>query len=177
MSIVCAIREPGKGVWMGADSQTTANHMYDVAPLDKWVVNGKWALGVAGDVRALNILHAHKKHVLKATQTPFKIANSIKSSMESLDVPGKQSGDGGGNLFPLGMILTNGKKIWSVGGDLSMIELPTFCADGSGEALARGAFYALQNKPTKKTMETCLMAACANEIHCRPPLKIELMPE
>lgn len=148
MTIICAMREPGRGVWIGGDT-LAINCDTKQYGVKKWIVSEPWAVGVAGQLHAINLLEAHKDALLNDLAGAWDLAGRIRHLMgEEGYSPGQdQEGRGGSPSFGSCFIFAHPGGVWAIGPDFSIIEVQDgeLWADGSGRAYALGAGYALNS--------------------------------
>lgn len=171
MSIVCAVRAPGGGVWVGSDTECTSGNVREyVGP--KWVKCGRFWIGWTGGVRGQNLIVANAGSIGRLNSF-IEIVDAINGLiLGDKWEPRKDPGD------PLhwdcAAIITDGSDIASVGGDMSFTIQPKRAAIGSGAEAALGAYAVLAPMDAKNLIGNMLSAAieisrsCSGEPWYRP---------
>ena len=167
MTIICAGHN-GKRMWIGSDTlvDSAGTKLYKAF---KWVVWGGWAVGVAGESRAQDVLEHHAKKLFDDLSGAFEFAERVRSIFKDHDFDLKPARD---NQAPPNsgqwMILAKAPdRLWAIGPDFSILDMGDFAADGSGQAYALGAASVLSGI-SKGTIERCLEAAVKHvqRMHC-----------
>ncbi len=169
MTIICALHDPEQGcTWIGSDTQCGGTDI-NFPSHPKWVVNGIWAAGIAGDYRA-HLLIQEASEVL-ARGSPHLICNGIRDVfLDDGFEPARDKDSAGFQHFGQNIILASPAGIWSVDTCLAaaLVKEPFF-ADGSGWELAQGAFFAMRKHSTlapRDVVETAIMAAMDVDGRC-----------
>lgn len=167
MSIICAIKINGQ-TWIGSDTACRRDdEVFESSP--KWVVNGKWAVGVSGDMRVQALIEADYETLL--TGSPLEIGNNIRKAM--LDdgfEAARDKNDKGFQHFGQYLILASNEAIYGLSGDLSpALRRQEFVADGSGWELAKGAYFAARKMGVNRAdriLELAISAAIEEDLSC-----------
>lgn len=177
MTIICALREPGVGTWIGADSRTVLNG----TPTDtvkKWVqVSESWWVGVSGQWRAMALI---QRYAMRANGDDFACAGDVFKAIERAQDLAQWRGvesDGRPPFRRSGFLIASATSIFYICGEGSMVEHDGFWAAGSGADYALGAAHALGGMDAKDRMEYAIDAAVTFDVHCGGKTFIELIPE
>lgn len=137
MTICVALRAP-EGVFIGSDTLSVNGSTKEHCG-QKWAQCGKWWIGVAGALRALNLIQvnaagiARSEHVAEVVDTiHLMLVNDKWKPIEEEGRPPR---------FQFEAIITDGAKIWGIGANFGFLE-HTAVAIGSGTDAALGAHYA-----------------------------------
>jgi ATP-dependent protease HslVU (ClpYQ) peptidase subunit len=142
MTVIVAGRDPDKGVtWIASDRQSTAGGlvMYNTP---KWAVCKPWAVGIAGSLRALNVVQAHADDLFNGLAGAFDFSCRVRGVLEQDGFNFDQQ------MGPRGcgssMVLAHAGGVWSICDTFSVEPIPDgeVWADGDGARFAIGAAYA-----------------------------------
>lgn len=165
MTILCALRLDGR-VLIGSDRQSGGGMTFLSEP--KWVVHGAWALGIAGQHRAQELVEQNPD-VLAGT--PYEIGIAIRRLFLADGAEPLRDDNGcGWQHFGQHMLVVSAAGIWSMDTVFcSARVMEEFFAEGSGREFAWGAFYAARKageRDPAKLMRTCLDAAIEYDDAC-----------
>ena len=152
MTIICALPD-GDETILGCDQRAG-----DYLVPTKWVVHGRWAIGVSGAYRTQQLI---ERATIPITDDPFVVSTWIRGLMiedgyksESNDPPG----------FESNILLSTPGRVWSVKGCFTAIEVAGFAAAGSGREYAIGAAWAAKkNGAAMEIVDYAVRAAICND--------------
>jgi len=142
MTTIVAVRD-GARTWIGSDTQITHGRMRQSCG-PKWIRFGSWAVGISGDLRTINLCREYAERMLRDLSGPFEFTQRLHDLAKEFDYDLKPATDSVPPNTAQDVILANPEAAWSVNGDLSIIEIDRWWADGSGRAFALGALTALE---------------------------------
>jgi ATP-dependent HslUV protease subunit HslV len=179
MSIIAAVRKAGKIV-IGADTQvsigTHIERASNMVACEKLVKFGESYIGVAGVFIYTNIFEDYLDKALNKDLNTKKevfsffltLRNDLKEKY-SLVSEGKESFSD----IDASFIVANKNGIFSVAGNLTVIEYKSFVAIGSGMKYAYGAMHAVYDSlAADKICHAGVAAACAFDDGCSVPIRI-----
>ncbi|MBW8269288.1 hypothetical protein [Caldovatus aquaticus] len=148
MSIIVALwlgtgRGGGGGTWVGSDTVVCADNIrHAFGP--KWVVRAPWAIGVAGHLRAANVLFRGAETLLEGLSGPDEFALRARALLQADGFRGGAEERGPLDLAQT-LLLARPGGVWAIGADFSILPVPagTVWAEGSGREVALGAGHAL----------------------------------
>lgn len=169
MTTICAMREPSVGVWIGADSMVcnTCTRQYGAM---KWILSEPWAIGVAGDLRVINLLEARKDSLLAEPPGAWTLLQRVRDAMLGDGIDPRSMGDEPGvRNFGSDFIFAHPGGVWSASGEHSLVEIADgeLWADGSGRGFALGAGYlaARNGESPEACVRSALDAALRYDVH------------
>ena len=145
MTIICALRVPGEGVWVGSDTEISEGDLrFPSGP--KWDFHNNWAVGAAGPLRLANLIQANLPDLfggsIPSLASAWQFAQRLRSVLRDDDWTPRGKSDGRPPGYKLAVLLTDGVGIWTVGEDLDVLPvLDDFVAEGCGREFAYGACY------------------------------------
>lgn len=169
MTIIAAYKD-SKGIWYGSDTRVS----FDTAYYDTF---GKWKefkskknkiyIASAGSARIDNLIVSSASLIVDCS-SPFQIADVIKKSI--ISDAWKEEKDEGGEpqSYDVDILLIFNKKLFRLGSDLSVTEIPecVFVAIGSGESYALGCAFALRNKGGREQIKQGIQASIRYDSNC-----------
>ena len=154
--------------WIGSNTGSTVGD----APLPafdrKWLLHGPWALGLAGDGRAFNLLEAEAETLFDGLEEPYELTQRIRQLFDDAGIkdPDKASVPAYGQA----MILASAGAVWDLDSALahSRIADGRLWARGSGMDFALGADHALADMAlsAETRVRKAVEAAMANDVFC-----------
>lgn len=185
MTTIIGVEHKGK-VFMGADSQGTVGWSRIMITAPKIIRFPALLIGVAGDLRTLNLLQYHfsppDPHI-DMTDDEYIIVRLVTDIRECLKKNGwlkiensKESGDY--NTFLIGY---HG-KLYRIGSDFDVLRSQaSICSVGSGSEYALGAMYALRahhkgvfsESQIKSHIQTALQVSAQLSIGVSEPFYVE----
>ena len=182
MTLIAAIKDE-KGIHFVSDSRVTyeGGAVYDVC--NKWKVirkrsskSSKILIGCAGSSR-LDSLIASTTSAIASASSAYEIADILKRAI-ILDA-WRESKDEGGEpqSYSVDILLIFEKKLYRVGSDLSVTEIPdfVFVAVGSGEPYALGCSFTIKGKPAKTVLRMSVQAAIKFDPSCGGKIQYGLL--
>ncbi len=169
MTIIAAINDPAKNItWIGSDTMGVYGDVgIDVG--SKWARHGKWACGVCGHGRTINLIQHFTEELLSDLEGPMDFSIRLREMLKEDGYQGDDS-TGAGYNFRQGAILASPTEIWCIDHVFGHHERTGdgFWADGSGDHFALGAAYAAsqRNTPAKKILKFALEAAMKFDVGC-----------
>lgn len=157
MTIICAITD-GKKCFIGSDTQSVGGGvLMDCGP--KWIVQGGWAVGVAGDQRLADIIRADD--ILRDLETPWQFTERLRASYKEYDVAPAERRDGGAPSYNSLYLLATPHRVWEVYECLAVTPVRDgkLWALGSGAQCALGAGYAMKRRQPKQIVTMAVEAA------------------
>ena len=147
MTIICALRVPGEGVWVGSDTFVSEGDLrFPCGP--KWDFRNGWAVGAAGPLRLANLIQAHLPDLFSGGSPAFPslvnawhFAQRLRSILREDHWEPRAKSDGRPPGYKLAVLLTDGADVWTVGEDLDVLPIFDFAAEGCGREFAYGAYY------------------------------------
>ncbi len=180
MTVIAALHRGGE-TWIGCDTLALdGTVLFDCGP--KWVVGSKWAVGVAGDLRTLNVITAAMTKLLgEKTKTAFELANAIRDALK--DDGYESAKERGPKEYGQEFLIASREGVWAVCVGFSVAQLPEgrFWASGSGGELALGCAYGMASDgpagkrksgrsagghTPEQIMATCIGASIALDTTC-----------
>lgn len=167
MTIICAMHDSqAECTWIGSDSlvtdgRTMAPHM----PV-KWAVGNGWAVGIAGDLRTVNVFKHYADKLFKDLKSPFEFTLRVR---KIFDDEGYETADGSGaKNYAQDLILANSKGVWAICSMLSVVDIPSMelWADGSGQRFALGAAGALGSTSPENCVRKAIEMAIRYDAGC-----------
>lgn len=136
MTIICAIHNDGQ-TWIGGDSLATTGGIRMPSVIEKWVISGRVAIGVSGDIRTLGLVRRLTKLPLNA----LKIAEIMRKAVISDGYI--NSSKGGASCYELSCIIALPDGVWDVDAAFDACRITDDClwARGSGRDFALGADF------------------------------------
>jgi ATP-dependent protease HslVU (ClpYQ) peptidase subunit len=133
----------GRGTWIGSDT-TVCSDSIRQAFGPKWAVRPPWAVGVAGHLRAANVLFRGADALLRDLAGPDEFALRVRAQLQADGFHGAAE-ERGPLDFAQTVMLAHPDGVWSIGADFSVLPIPAgvLWAEGSGREAALGAGYAL----------------------------------
>lgn len=145
MTTICAVRVPGAGVFIGADS-LAVNCGTKMTGVRKWIVREPWAVGIAGDMRAINVVARDADAIFDPVGAggppgAMTVADRIRHALREDGFVPEGGSDGGAQNLVQQMIIAHPGGLWSIGAGFDLVDIPDrmLWADGSGRAFAIGA--------------------------------------
>ena len=135
MSIVVALKTD-TGVWIGSDTMAVNCQVKEDFGR-KFVRCGKFWVGVAGQIRAKNLIQAVAEQIAQCAS--FAHALDVIESAVHADKWKPTENAGEPNRFSLELIITDGDRLISAGGSFGYIECGSHAVIGSGTEAALGA--------------------------------------
>ena len=175
MSIVVALKTD-TGVWIGSDT-LAINCQVKEHFGQKWVRCGNFWVGVAGQIRAKNLIASYADEI--GRQPNFiGILNLIEKAVaDDKWKPTENAGEP--NRFSLELIITDGDTMISAGGSFGYIECGSHAVIGSGTEAALGAasVYEWRTKDQAETVLKSMIAAAISINHnCGGSVVTEFIP-
>lgn len=145
MTTIVAYHVPEYGTVIGSDTQLSTENMR-CGPRIKWVKHNSWAVGVAGDLRSLDVIANEASTLLHDLHDEFQFTirlNNVfvKHGFTSMtDSPGPA-------CWGQQIMLANKHGVWDIDGTLGIFRVPdnmVWCS-GSGRDFAFGASKALES--------------------------------
>lgn len=159
MSIVVALKTD-TGVWIGSDTMAINCQVKEHFG-QKWVRCGKYLVGVAGQIRAKNLIQANAEKIAQCTS--FADILDVVEAAVHADKWKPTENAGEPNRFSLELIVTDGDALISASGSFGYIECGSHAVIGSGTEAALGAAHAFEWR-TKDQAETVLKSMIAAAI-------------
>lgn len=170
---IIAVAKDKDGWAIGSDSQGTSGQLATfygskIIRRKNWACGYSWSYRVANmieDSDALNFVIDNYTDARKwrdILRTELLEIGAKKEAVDSNSLPGA----------PVGLLLTNGKRAWSVNGDFSLLEIRGYDALGSGYEVAMGALFAFRGKSAIESVRMAIRAAslhvttCGGKAHC-----------
>lgn len=166
MSVIAAVQVAHEGpTWIGSDTLVTSGNLR-LELGTKWIVRGEWAIGVAGHMRAINVIDHQASQLLSDVSGPYVLADRLRNLLQQ---DGFRAGteEHGPLEFGQSLMLAHRNGVWGIGADFSTIALPPgrLWAEGSGRDLAIGAAHALAvcgvppspDEILRRALETAIM--------------------
>lgn len=183
MTTICAVRVPGAGVFIGADSQAV-NCGTKMPGVRKWIVREPWAVAVAGDMRAINVVARDADTILENPAGAMTVADRVRQALRDDGFVPEGCNDGGAQNLAQQMIIAHPGGVWSLGAGFDVVEVPDrmLWADGSGRGFAIGAGYALMPgadtvDDVEQVVRRALEAAAAFDNHTGGELFVQFIAE
>ncbi len=157
MSVIAALHDRrSQSTWIGSDTLCCAGNLkLPFGP--KWVVRRRWAIGIAGHLRTINLIDRHASELVQDLSGPYELAQRLR---DLLKADGFREGqeERGPLEFGQTLMLARPDSVWVLGFDFSTVVLPPdrLWAEGSGRDLAIGAAHVLATQA----------AAPANVVRC-----------
>lgn len=176
MTTLVAHVHPQKGIFLGCDSMASTSQFKRTVMKPKWVVSGDRAIGIAGYLRAVNVMEAKADSILDEDLSPFEVASAIR---EALVEDGFESADreenGGPPIIPSDIILVADGTVFEIDESFALSEIPPggFAFSGSGQCVASGAIFALQQAKIldpDRIIQIALRAAAHHDLHTSCPI-------
>lgn len=164
MTIICAVHR-GDRTWIGSDTLVRRSNI-KINNGPKWVRWGKWAVGTAGDLRAVNIFEQKTKRLFDDLQDPFDFSERVRSMLPEYGFDLKPGDMEATPNSAQDMILASSEAIWNVCCDFSIVNVGEYWADGSGMAFALGAMHSVRQADPETMIRAGLSAAMAFETGC-----------
>ncbi len=177
MSVIVALPADGdRPTWIGSDSMVHAGSLRLTGR--KWVVQGPWAVGVAGHLRTVNLIEQHAGDLFTDVADAFDFSCRMRAVLQQ---DGYQDAEDGRGPVELGQsfLLARQSGVWTIGNDFSVIRIPAgqLWAEGTGRELALGAAHALmavRPRPSEsEIVRAAIEAAIAFDSSCGGPVWIE----
>ncbi len=169
MTIICALHDTANGeTWIGSNPGATVGDSPLPAFDRKWLLQGPWALGMAGDGRAFTLLEAETEQLFDGLEEAYELTQRIRQLFDDAGIkdPDKASVPAYGQA----MILASAEAVYDLDSALahSRIEDGHLWARGSGMDFALGADHALADLalPAETRVRKALQAAMANDVFC-----------
>ena len=158
------------GTWIGSDTTVCSDNIrQSFGP--KWTVRPPWAIGVAGHLRAANVLFRGADALLQGLSDPDEFALRARAHLQADGFHGAADERGPVDLSQI-VMLAHPEGVWSIGADFSVLPVPPgeLWAEGSGREVALGAGYALLRAGSGmgggEILRRTLEAAIALDITC-----------
>jgi ATP-dependent protease HslVU (ClpYQ) peptidase subunit len=144
MSIIAALHHAGRGsTWIGSDTLVCSGSLkLPFGP--KWVVRRPWAIGIAGHLRAVNVVDRYAAELTNQVSGPYELADRLRDLLKR-DGFREGAEERGPLEFGQTLLLAHADGVWTLGSDFSTVAAPPdqLWAEGSGRDLAIGAAYIL----------------------------------
>lgn len=140
MSIVCAVRDE-RGMWIGSDTAANISGIREICG-PKMKCCGKYWIGVAGVLRALNLVESAAGAISQCNTFPA-VVNQLESLVAEVDKWKPAGQDGEPKRYELEFLITDGARLIMVGGSFGYIDCDMVAVIGSGSACALGAYYGM----------------------------------
>lgn len=180
MTTICAMYDPEGGVWIGSDSMAS-NCGTVMRGVEKWIVRAPWAVGIAGDMRAINLVNREAEKIFADDPAVMTLVDRIRDVLRYDEFGSIDDNDGGAKNFGQQMILARPGGIWSVGAGFDVVPIPVgeLWADGSGRGFALGAGEALRGRglPRGSVMRRALEAALRYDKNSGGEIFLQLVTE
>lgn len=139
MTVVAAIHDSKtRTTWVGSD--TISHYLGCRVPcVQKWHINGEWAVGLAGDHRAHSLLEHHSDRLFRDLSGPQEFTARVYAVFKEADFDLKPAAGCVPPNCGQEMLLANHNGVWIVAGDFSFLKAPGFWAQGAGCDIALGA--------------------------------------
>ena len=175
MTIVCAVREPAGGVWIGSDSRVTGSHGF-IAPvtLKKWRQVGSLWVGICGHARLLQLvdqLASPPRRPEEWTPVPptsaTDLADLLRSRVREEGWKDESTKDGPSDMGGTAIIVDKESVYELTPGGCLIDYGDEFCAAGSGCEYALGAWHATRDSaPRPLSMTKAIDAALRYDSSC-----------
>lgn len=146
MTTIAAMHIPGFGTVIGGDSRMTgAGVKLDNCP--KWTFGDRYGIGFCGAYRGLNLVQQNIKELTSDLSGPAEFVERIRQVFADNGFnPGSDDGDGGGESYPIGVLLVTATNVWEIDSDFAIIPIPDgrMWGKGSGGLFASAAGYVLR---------------------------------
>jgi ATP-dependent protease HslVU (ClpYQ) peptidase subunit len=170
MSVIATLIDEGGGTtWIGSDAIVSIGNLRQVFG-PKWILSGPWAIGVAGHLRAINVIQRHAD-ALEDAEGPFELALRLRDLFKA-DGFREDAEAQGPAEFGQAMLLARPDGAWIVGSEFSIVPVPEgqLWAEGTGRELAIGTAHALRaadsGLPCKEVMTRAINTAIALDVGC-----------
>lgn len=140
MSIVCALKTE-TGVWIGSDTAANFSGIREICG-QKMKCCGKYWIGVAGQLRALNLVESAADAISRC-DTFIAVVNQLEALVAEVDKWKPAGQDGEPKRYELEFLITDGARLMTVGGSFGYIDCDMVAVIGSGSACAFGAYYGM----------------------------------
>jgi ATP-dependent protease HslVU (ClpYQ) peptidase subunit len=160
----------GRGTWIGSDTAVCSDSIRQAFG-PKWAVRPPWAIGVAGHLRAANVLFRGADGLLQGLADPHEFALRVRAHLQADGFRDAAAERGPLDLSQI-VMLAHPDGVWSIGADFSVLPVPagTLWAEGSGREVALGAGHALLQAgfgaDGGEVLRRALEAAIALDITC-----------
>jgi ATP-dependent protease HslVU (ClpYQ) peptidase subunit len=173
MTVICAVKEPSVGVYIGSDGRTTDNNQVLSDNSPKWyrVDNSEFFVGIAGSYRMANVISRLK---FKTSPSIYELTDAICDVFNNDSLITKSSND---NSYNIDLLIANSTTIWDASSDLSPLELPddALVAKGSGGQYALGAMSVCSDYSKPDMLKMGIKAACLFDHICGGKMFVHLI--
>lgn len=175
MTILAAITNPGRGTWIGCDTQSKRCDLMLANSRPKWLVRGSVAVGISGIGLAYDVIEAHADTAgLFDPETPaFQFGQQVKKLLQDYGIRvALRSPEDTAETGDIWILRATSDQITSFGTDFGFrtVEPGEFVAEGCGERIAYGAAHAsLAINPDisrRRVVEIAVEAAIRYESDC-----------
>ncbi len=145
MTIIAAIHDSKtKTTWVGSDTDASySGCRVHFGP--KWHINGKWAVGLAGDGAAHNLLEQHSDRLFYNLSSAHEFTIRLRDIFKEADFDLKPADGQAPPNSAQDILLANHDEVWIVPATFASFKAPWFWAQGAGLSIALGAAYAAEN--------------------------------
>ena len=169
MTIIAALHDAERGeTWIGSDTHSHAFGVRrDCGP--KWIAADGWAIGVAGDLRTINILRERRSQIFSGLSSPFEMTERLRSLLPEFGYDIKAADSEAPPTSGQDFLLAHASGIWTIGQCFAVNDVSPFFADGTGFRLSLGAMHALYNageEDPAKILRAALAAAIQYDTGC-----------
>ena len=166
MSVIVAIKENGV-VYMGADSQTTAdmrkrNYLNETAYKITRLDNGM-LIGFCGRVAARQTILSMKDVFTLDEQGELTKRHIVKEILPKLVDKMEQIGDEESGSIDVGIMLAYKEKLYRITADLDVIHLTENGNDGAGRDLVNYVLFEMKNLPVRERILRALEESARRE--------------
>lgn len=167
MSILIALRAPD-GVLIGSDTMAVNGGIKEQCG-PKWIDCGRHWIGVAGPLRARNLLEVNAEWI--GSGSGYTVIDEIQAMLVK-DNWKTEENPGNPNHYRTEFLITDGVKIWSVNQQFSFLDAGDTGIVGSGTEAAGGAIVALSRFEVhpEQVMKAALVAAIDINHNCGGPI-------
>jgi ATP-dependent protease HslVU (ClpYQ) peptidase subunit len=171
MSVIVVLPSAdGSRTWIGSDGMICSGMLRQEVG-GKWVVRPPWAVGVAGNLRTLNVLDERADQLLADLDGAHAFARRVRDLLKEDGYRSDEEGQGPVDFGQL-MMLARPGAAWTIGCDFAIVAVPPgrLWAEGEGRELAVGAGHALlalaRPLPEPEVLKAALEVAIALSVAC-----------
>ena len=165
MTIICALHDPEtRSTWVGCDTVALFQGLKNICP-PKFILAGRWAVGVAGDARGDTLVRWDAAHIADL-EKPEQVVQRLREliiadEFKSLEGEGAKG-------FSTDYVLANNEAVWAVCGAFSMDRVSDgqMYAAGSATHVARGADHVLRSMQPEDRVHGAVAASIAIHTGC-----------
>lgn len=165
MTIICGIATDD-GTFIGSDTLLCAgSRVFEGIP--KWYCYRNWAVALAGDWRAANIVNNNKEFLLAKLKNENEFIDRLYELLEEKDIGKLTEGDFTRNFGQNILLAKKDGPVFDIDIYLSITEMPfnELVARGTGQDFAIGAAYIAKGSP-ENIMKKAIEAACEYSTDC-----------